>query len=202
MRVRYQSTKQGGWAKAVQLSANLYYVRPFPTLFFQLFFSLIERSALLSCSSRFLPALQQNRAQSRLLYLLNKDESLLKKKNPGSEVEVFISFHRHLCKLLTEKSNILEALYYFLYFPLSPLIQEGGNVTICMKSLPAKEFWNNSIAFANAAWVLLPCPGRVILFIWSAAKYSGKKLKFTVAEFEKVIAAYLRSTYLFFMVNR
>ena len=27
---------------------------------------------LLSCSSRFLRALQQNRAQSRLLYLLNK----------------------------------------------------------------------------------------------------------------------------------
>ena len=39
---------------------------------------------LLSCSSRFLRALQQNRAQSRLLYLLNNNDQQLAKYNKNT----------------------------------------------------------------------------------------------------------------------
>ena len=89
--------KAQSWAKAVASFANLYYVWPFPKLLSSFLWlvegevskqaswqvateevgtntwlCLVFLSILLSCPSRYLHALQQNRTQSRLIYFFKK----------------------------------------------------------------------------------------------------------------------------------
>ena len=71
--------KAQSWAKAVMLSASLYYVWPFSRLLSSFFFSLIVSEILEQASrhvateepNKTLFTIQQNKAQSGLFYVLN-----------------------------------------------------------------------------------------------------------------------------------
>ena len=71
----------------------------------------------------------------------------------------------------------------------------GGNL-VTAKHIPVRDSTNRFLASANPAWVLVVPEGNCIIDKFCSAVEYGKNLKFTLANLEKVTAAYF-SSYLF-----